>query len=193
MDSSSPEVTLLLRRWSAGDSVARAQLIPLVYDGLRELARRRLGGAPFESSLDTTELVHEAYLKLVDARHVELRDRANFLALASEVMRNLLVDRARARLAAKRGGGAKPSALDERQFVSDENPEVVADLDDALQRLAALNPRQSQLLQHRYFGGLTLEESAAATGVSLATAKRELRLARAWLALELEGDGEPLL
>ena len=193
MDSSSPEVTLLLRRWSAGDSVARAQLIPLVYDGLRELARRRLGGAPFESSLDTTELVHEAYLKLVDARHVELRDRANFLALASEVMRNLLVDRARARLAAKRGGGAKPSALDERQFVSDENPEVVADLDDALQRLAALNPRQSQLLQHRYFGGLTLEESAAATGVSLATAKRELRLARAWLALELEGEGEPLL
>jgi RNA polymerase sigma factor (TIGR02999 family) len=108
-------------------------------------------------------------------------------------MRNLLVDRARARLAAKRGGGARPSDLDEQQLVPDENLEVVADLDDALQRLAALNPRQSQLLQHRYFGGLTLEESAAATGVSLATAKRELRLARAWLALELKGEGEPLL
>ena len=196
MDSSSPEVTdvtLLLRRWSAGDSDARTQLIPLVYDGLRELARRRLGGAPFENSLDTTELVHEAYLRLVDARRVELRDRANFLALASEVMRNLLVDRARARLAAKRGGGARPVDLENHEPVSDEQLEVVADLDDALQRLAALNPRQSQLLQHRYFGGLTLEESAAATGVSLATAKRELRLARAWLALELKGEGEPLL
>jgi len=194
VDSSSSEVThvtLLLRRWSAGDSDARAQLIPLVYDGLRELARRRLGGAPFENSLDTTELVHEAYLKLVDARHVELRDRANFLALASEVMRNLLVDRARARLAAKRGGGAKPVDLERHELVSDETLETVADLDDALERLAKLNPRQSQLLQHRYFGGLTLEESAAATGVSLATAKRELRLARAWLALELKG--EPLL
>jgi len=191
MDSTPPEVTLLLRRWSAGDSDARTQLIPFVYDGLRELARRRLGGAPFESSLDTTELVHEAYLKLVDARHVELRDRANFLALASEVMRNLLVDRARARLAAKRGGGARPVDVDLSELVSDDNLEVVADLDDALQRLATLNPRQSQLLQHRYFGGLTLEESAAATGVSLATAKRELRLARAWLALELKD--EPLL
>lgn len=191
MDSTSPEVTLLLRRWSAGDSDARAQLIPFVYDGLRELARRRLGGAPFENSLDTTELVHEAYLKLVDARHVELRDRANFLALASEVMRNLLVDRARARLAAKRGGGAKPVDIEIHELVSDENLEVVTDLDEALQRLATLNPRQSQLLQYRYFGGLTLEESAAAMGVSLATAKRELRLARAWLALELEGEPLP--
>lgn len=191
MDSSPPEVTLLLRRWSAGDSDARAQLIPFVYDELRELARRRLGGAPFESSLDTTELVHEAYLKLVDARRVELRDRANFLALASEIMRNLLVDRARARLAAKRGGGARPVELENHALVSDENLEVVTDLDDALQRLATLNPRQSQLLQYRYFGGLTLEESATATGVSLATAKRELRLARAWLALELEGEPLP--
>ena len=188
MESSSPEVTLLLQRWSAGDASARTQLIPLVYDGLRELAHRRLGGAPFESSLDTTELVHEAYLRLVDARRVELRDRANFLALASEVMRNLLVDRARARLAAKRGGGVRPVDLDDLELVSEENLEAIADLDDALKRLASLQPRHEQLLQHRYFGGLTLEESAAATGVSLATAKRELRLARAWLALELKGE-----
>ena len=185
MDATPAEVTLLLRRWTAGDSDARAQLIPFVYDGLRELARRRLGGAPVESSLDTTELVHETYLKLVDARRVELKDRANFLALASEVMRNLLVDRARARLAAKRGGGARPVEFESHEFVADENLEVVTDLDEALQRLATLNPRQSQLLQHSYFGGLTLEESAAATGVSLATAKRELRLARAWGGLEV--------
>lgn len=188
MESSSSEVTVLLRRWSAGDECARDQLIPLVYDGLRELAHRRLGGAPFESSLDTTELVHEAYLRLLEARRLDLPDRANFLALASEVMRNLLVDRARARLAAKRGGGVIQLDLDEIEWVSDENLETVADLDDALKRLSKLQPRQGQLLQHRYFGGLTLEESAAAAGISLATAKRELRFARAWLALEIKGD-----
>jgi RNA polymerase sigma factor (TIGR02999 family) len=186
--SSSSEVTVLLRRWSAGDECARDQLIPLVYDGLRELAHRRLGGARFESSLNTTELVHEAYLRLVDARRLDLPDRANFLALASEVMRNLLVDRARARLAEKRGSGVIPLDFDEIEWVSDENLETVADLDDALKRLARFKPRQGQLLQHRYFGGLTLEESATATGVSLATAKRELRFARAWLALEIKGD-----
>ena len=188
MVTSSSEVTVLLRRWSAGDECARDQLMPLVYSGLRELAHRRLGAAPFENSLDTTELVHEAYLRLVDARRLDLPDSANFLALASEVMRNLLVDRARARLAAKRGGGGIPLDLDEYEWVSDENLETVADLDDALKRLATLKPRQGQLLQFRYFGGLTLEESAAAAGVSLATAKRELRFARAWLALEMKGD-----
>lgn len=188
MGSSSSDVTALLQRWSAGDESARDQLIPLVYDGLRELAHRRLRGASFESSLNTTELVHEAYLRLVDARRLDLPDRANFLALASEVMRNLLVDRARSRLAEKRGGGVMPLDLDEDEWVSDENIETVAELDDALKRLAELKPRQGQLLQHRYFGGLTLEESAAAIGVSLATAKRELRFARAWLALEFKGN-----
>lgn len=188
MVPSSFEVTVLLQRWSAGDASARDQLMPLVYDGLRELAHRRLAGAPFESSLDTTELVHEAYLRLVDARRVDLPGRANFLALASEVMRNLLVDRSRARLAAKRGGGVRPLEIDESEWVSDENLETIVELDEAIKRLAALKPRQGQLLQHRYFGGLTLEESASATGVSLATAKRELRFARAWLALELKGE-----
>ena len=186
--SSSSEVTVLLQRWSAGDESARDRLIPLVYDGLRELAHRRLGGAPVESSLDTTELVHEAYLRLVDARRVDLPHRANFLALASEVMRNLLVDRARARLAAKRGGGVRPSDLDDYELVAEESLETITDLDDALKRLATLKPRHGQLLQHRYFGGLTLEESARAIGVSLATAKRELRFARAWLARELKGE-----
>lgn len=188
MASASYEVTGLLRQWSAGDESARDRLIPLLYDRLRELAHRRLRSAPADNSLNTTELVHEAYIRLVDAPSVDLPDRAHFLALASEIMRNLLVDRARARLAAKRGGGMRPLDLDEFQWISDENLETVAELDDALNRLEGLSPRQGLLLQHRYFGGLTLEESATAIGVSLATAKRELRLARAWLALDLKGE-----
>jgi RNA polymerase sigma factor (TIGR02999 family) len=177
-----------LKRWSAGELQARDQLIPLVYDRLRRMAHERLRGQPGERSLSTTELVHEAYIRLVDAPTIDLPDRAHFLGLASQVMRNLLVDRARARAAAKRGGGKVAIHLDEALWVSDENLDRVAELDDALTRLAALSPRQGQLLQHRYFGGLSLEESAAALGVSLATVKRELRSARAWLALELRGD-----
>ena len=188
MASGSYEVTGLLRQWSAGDERARDRLIPLLYDRLRELAHRQLGGAPLDNSLNTTELVHEAYIRLVDAPRVDLPDRAHFLALASEIMRNLLVDRARAHLAAKRGGGVIPLDLDDFDWISDENLENVAVLDDALKRLERLSSRQGQLVQHRYFGGLTLEESAMATGVSLATAKRELRAARAWLALDLNGE-----
>jgi len=182
------DITGLLRRWNAGDERARDQLITLVYAQLRELAHRQLRGAPAEDSLNTTGLVHEAFLRLADAPQLELRDRAHFLALASGVMRNLLVDRVRARLAAKRGGGESPIELDESLWVPDEKLERVTELDHALTRLEALSPRQAELLQHRYFGGLSLEESATATGVSVATAKRELRLARAWLALELQGD-----
>ena len=188
MASASYEVTGLLRQWSAGDESARDRLIPLLYDRLRELAHQQLGGASVDNSLNTTELVHEAYIRLVDARRVDLPDRAHFLALASEIMRNLLVDRARARFAAKRGGGVRPLDLDEFEWISDESMESVAALDDALKRLERLSPRQGQLVQHRYFGGLTLEESATAIGVSLATAKRELRAARAWLALDLNGE-----
>ncbi len=183
--SAPSEVSGLLRRWSAGDERARDQLIPLVYDRLRELAHQRLRAGPSDNSLNTTGLVHEAYLRLVDASGVDLPDRAHFLALAAQIMRNLVVDRARARLAAKRGGGKTPLELREEFWISDGDGEAIMELDDALTRLKVLSPRRSQLLEHRYFGGLTLEETAAALGVSLATAKRELRLARAWLALEL--------
>ena len=182
------EVTGLLQQWSAGDASARDRLIPLVYDRLHELAHRRLSGAHADNSLNTTALVHEAYIRLVGAPRIELADRAHFLALASEIMRNLLVDRARARLTAKRGAGVRPLELDELADFSDENLESFAELDDALTRLAQLSPRQGRLLQYRYFGGLSLEESAAAEGVSLATTKRELRSARAWLAVDLKGD-----
>ena len=182
------EVTGLLKRWSAGDDRARDQLIPLVYDRLRELAHQRLRSASDENSLNTTGLVHEAYMNLVDAPRLDLPDRAHFLALVSEVMRNLLVDRARARMAAKRGSGVTPLELNETLWISDENLDNVAELHEALLRLEAVSPRQAVLLQHRYFGGLSLEESAAASGISLATTKRELRSARAWLALELRGE-----
>lgn len=186
MSSARSEVTLLLKRWTAGDVHARDQLIPLLYDRLRRLAHRRLRRAPGEHSLNTTALVHEAYLRLVNAPRVDLPDRAHFLALASEIMRNLLVDRARARAAAKRGGGKAPVELEEALWMSDEDLDNVTELHDALTRLEALSPRQSQLLQQHYFGGLTLEESAAALGVSPATAGRDLRSARAWLAFALK-------
>ncbi len=188
MASVPSEVTGLLKRWSAGDEHARDQLIPLVYERLRELAHQRLRGAPAENSLNTTGLVHEAYIRLVDAPRLDLPDRAHFLALASEVMRNLLVDRARARMAAKRGTGETPLELNETLWISDDNLDSVAELHDALLRLEAVSPRQSLLLQHRYSGGLSLEESATAVRISLATAKRELRSARAWLALDLRGE-----
>src|SRR5437764_3202015 len=183
------EVTGLLRQWSAGDASARDRLIPLVYDRLRQLAHGRLGKAA-DNSLNTTALVHEAYIRLVGAPRMDLPDRAHFLALASQIMRNLLVDRARARTTARRGGDRTRLQLEETLWVSDEDLDTVTELDEALTRLEGLNPRQSQLLLHRYFGGLSLSETAAAIGVSLATAKRELRSARAWLALEL--TGEPL-
>jgi RNA polymerase sigma factor (TIGR02999 family) len=182
------EITRLLHRWTEGDADARDELVPLVYDRLRQLARQRLRYTPGDHSLDTTALVHEAYIRLVDVQRVDLRDRASFLALASRVMRNLLVDHARARYAAKRGGGKPPLPLDEALAMSDQQLDLISDLDAALQRLERLNPRQSTLLEQRYFGGLSTEEAAQALGVSVATVKRDLRSARAWLALELRGD-----
>ncbi len=188
MVTTSGDITDLLKRWSAGDERARDQLIPLVYQRLHELAHQRLRAAPGENSLNTTGLVHEAYLRLAAASGLDLPDRAHFFGLASEVMRNLLVDRARSHMAAKHGSGQPTLELQEAFAISDEQSDRVLELDEALKRLDTLSPRQGQLLQHRYFGGLTLEESARASGVSLATAKRELRSARAWLALELKGE-----
>jgi RNA polymerase sigma factor (TIGR02999 family) len=177
----------LLRRWSAGDEEALDQLIPLVYERMRQLAHQRLRGEP-GGSLNTTALVHEAYLKLVDSPQPNIRDHGHFLALASRVMRRLLVDHARARNALKRGAGNSPLELDEMLWMPDEDLDTVTELDVALHRLEAMNARQSQILEQRYFGGLTLEETATALDMSLATVKRELRSARAWLAAELRGE-----
>jgi RNA polymerase sigma factor (TIGR02999 family) len=188
MPPATSEITGLLHRWGEGDADAFDHLVPLIYDRLRQLAHQRRRGDP-GATLDTTGLVHEAYLKLADAPQADLRDRNHFLALASRVMRNLLADHARARRAAKRGGGAAPLPLvDQAAWLPDEDLDAVTALDDALVRLEALDARQSRILEQRYFGGLSLEETAAALGVSLATVKRELRSARAWLAAELVGE-----
>ena len=181
------EVTGLLRAWGDGDHDALDRLVPLVYAHLRDLAHRHLVGEPGFISVNTTALVHEAYIRLVGIHSARFRDRAHFLAMASRSMRRILVDHARARTAAKRGAGAVVVDLREDLMVSDVQTAAVTELDAALVRLAALDERQARILEQRYFGGLSLEETAEATGVSLATVKRELRFARAWLAAELGG------
>lgn len=181
-------ISALLQQWGAGHREAFDTLIPLVYDRLREIARHRLRIAP-GASVDTTGLVHEAYLKLADSEQLHLRDRAHFLSFSSRVMRNVLTDRARARQAEKRGGTVEHVALvDDVMWLADDETDAVAALDDALRRLQAISPRQMQILEQRFFGGLSLDETALALGVSLATVKRELRSARAWLAADLAGD-----
>ena len=183
----SADITVLLRRWEDGDAAALDQLMPLMYERLRQLARQRLRSEP-DTSLNTTALVHEAYLKLIESPGVRVQDRGHFLGLASRVMRHLLVDHARTRKAEKRGLGITPLELDEVTWIPDDAVEPIMELDEALQRLAAIDERRSRILEQRYFGGLSLEETAESLNVSLATVKRELRSARAWLAIELKRD-----
>ena len=158
-----------------------------MYERLRQLARQRLRSEP-DASLNTTSLVHEAYLRLVDSPAIRVQNRGHFLGLASRVMRHLLVDHARSRRATKRGLGVAPLQLDEADWIPDDAVEPIIELDLALECLASLDERRSRILEQRYFGGLSLEETAEALNVSLATVKRELRAARAWLAVELRRD-----
>jgi RNA polymerase sigma factor (TIGR02999 family) len=188
MQPSSADLTRLLQRWSDGERGAFDELVPLVYERLHHLAHQRLRHERDAHSLNSTALVHEAYLKLADAQQLRFRDRAHFLALASRVMRRLLVEHARARQAAKRGGGTPVLQLDEALHLPEERAVALTELDEALKRLEAVDPRRSRILEHRYFGGLSLEETAEVLGVSLATVKRDLRFARAWLAAELGGE-----
>ena len=188
MSADPSQITQLLRRWSEGDQDALDQAMPMLYEQLRQLAHQRRRSQPQERSLNTTGLVHEAYLKLAAGPHASLRDRHHFLAIASRVMRNLLVDHARARHAAKRGGGADVLELRDDVWISSVDLEAVTVLDDALKKLEAADARQSCILEHRYFGGLSIEEIAAVLGLSPTTVKRELRSARAWLASELGGE-----
>lgn len=186
MPPSAPSnITLLLREWSRGDADALNRLMPLLYAELRQLAHQRLRREPQNRMLNTTGLVHDAYIKLLDLRHAQFGDRSHFLAMASRVMRRLLVDQARARCAAKRGGGAEMVELDEALWMAEPQAEGLANLDDALCRLEALDARRGRMVELRYFGGLSLDETAEALGVSVATVKRELRFVHAWLATEL--------
>jgi RNA polymerase sigma factor (TIGR02999 family) len=182
-------VTRLLLEWSDGDQEALTRLMPLVYDELRSIARQYLRRERADHTLQPTAVAHEAYLRLVDQRRVRWRNRAHFFAVAAQLMRRILVDHARSHAAAKRGGGVRPLTLD-----AGGEPSVMRDLDvlaldETLARLKALDPRQEQLLELRFFGGLSVEESAEVMGISTATVKREWRTAKAWLYRELGGSG----
>ena len=174
------EVTQLLEQARAGDPDALERLVPLVYDELRALARRQRQRRGADETLNTTALVHEAYEKLARGNGA-YADRHHFFRVASRVMRSVIVDHARAARAQKRGGDARPLALDEERLVPAERAEEVLALDEALDRLAALSPRQGEVVQLRYFVGLTIPETADVLGVSPATVKREWTVARAWL------------
>jgi RNA polymerase sigma factor (TIGR02999 family) len=191
MQPTSTEFADLLERWNDGDAAAFEQLVPIVYDGLRQVAHGRRRRERSDLSLNTTALVHEAYLKLAGLRQTRIRDRAHFMAMASRVMRRLLVDHARARKAGTRGGDLPYAELADDIGVTDENASRVTDLNEALEQLEAVDGRLSRVLEQRYFGGLTLKETAEALGVSLATVKRDLQYARAWLATRFE-EGPPL-
>lgn len=188
-DGASGTISLLLERAAAGDERALDRVFALTYTELHRLARlvrRATPGAP-GATLSSTALVHEAYLKLVPAAEREWRGRAHFFALAARAMRQVLVSAARARLAAKRGGDDEvPVTLDESALSAPPRPERLLALDEALDRLAALNPRQAQIVECRYFAGLTAEETADLLGVSEPTVHRDWRSARAWLAGELD-------
>ena len=186
----SPDVTALLLAWGRGDQSAAELLVPAVYEELRRQAERAMRREGGEHTLQATALVHESYLRLVDQRRVEWRNRAHFFAIASTVMRRVLVDHARARLTAKRGGGAFPVSLAGAEPATPEGTDEadLLALHEALEKLAALDPDQARLVELRYFGGLTIEETAEALSVSPATVKREWVLARAWLRRELSSS-----
>jgi RNA polymerase sigma factor (TIGR02999 family) len=178
---SSHEVTELLQAWGGGDLEARDRLMPLVYHELRRRAAAYLRREARDHTLQPTALVHEAYLRLVDQRRVAWQNRAQFFGIASQMMRRILVDRARARRMAKRSGRWARVTLDERTAVARPAEVDVLDLDAALTRLAEFDPRKSQIAELRFFGGLSLDETGQLLGISLATVERDWQAARAWL------------
>jgi RNA polymerase sigma factor, TIGR02999 family len=180
--------TDLIETAEAGDENALNQLIPLVYDELRALAHRRLAGEQRQDSLQTTALVHEVYLRLVDDTRVTERGRSYFFAAVSRAMRQILVDRARRRLALKRGEDAEVVTLDDDQAAVDSYAVHLVDLDEALHRLAECSPRHAQVVELRYFAGLSVEQTADALAVSPRTVKSDWAMARAWLFSELGAE-----
>jgi RNA polymerase sigma factor (TIGR02999 family) len=180
------QVTQLLLDWSDGDKAALDKLMPLVYQELRRLARYYMRRERAGHTLQTTALVNEAYLRLVDYKRMRWQDRAHFLAVAAQAMRRILIEHARSRQSARRGGAeARKVSLDEAAVLADEQAAEMIALDDALTSLAALDPRKGRVVELRYFGGLEIEETAEVLGISPATVKREWSTARLWLHREI--------
>jgi RNA polymerase sigma factor (TIGR02999 family) len=185
MNEACSETTLLLRAWAGGDQDALDQLTPRVYDELRRIAGRFMQDERPGRTIQTTALVHEAYLKLVDVSQVDWQHRAHFFAIAAQIMRRILLDRARRRVAAKRGGAAQKLNLDEAPDVGSGRAREIIALDDALTALAKIDPRKARVIELRFFAGLTVEETAEVVQVSSVTVMRDWKLARAWLLAEL--------
>ena len=181
------EVTELLRRWSGGDVAARESLVPLVYDELRRLARYYLASQRSDHTLQSTAIVHEAYLRLAGRDNVHWENRSHFFAVAAQLMRRILVDHARKRNAAKRGGAQLTLLVDEAVEPSSQRELDLVALDDALKALAELDERQSRIVELRFFGGLSIEDTSRLLEISPATVKREWSTARAWLYEEISG------
>lgn len=189
MHTPSPhEITALLRAWSDGDSQALVRLTPLVYEQLHRSARRYMARERSDHTLQTTALINEVYMRLVDLGNVSWHDRAHFFAVCARLMRRILTDFARSRAYLKRGGGAPRFSFDEKLYMSCEpTPNLVA-LDDALTALAAVDERKSHVVELRFFGGLTVEEAAEVLKVSEETVKRDWKLAKLWLLRELSAE-----
>jgi RNA polymerase sigma factor (TIGR02999 family) len=189
--TASCEITALLRAWSQGDEGALGSLIPLVDRELRRIAKRRLGAKRSDPVLDTTALVNEAYLRLIDRKQSSWQDRAHFFAVCAKIMRRILIDHARARRTAKRGGGAPQISLNEALPVASEQVSDLAAIDEALESLTRIDGRKGRVVELRFFGGLTNEETAEVLKVSPETVRRDWRLAKAWLLRELGGTQTP--
>jgi RNA polymerase sigma factor (TIGR02999 family) len=188
--SSRGEVTELLLAWGAGRHSALDQLVPLIYPELRRLAHSYMRGERPDHTLQTAAVINEAYLRLVDCARVQWRDRAHFLAVSAQLMRRVLVDYARSRQYQKRGAGERPVPVDAALDLHRTRGRELVKLDDALSALAKLHPRKAQVVEMRFFGGLTIEESAEALGVSRDTVIRDWQIARVWLHRALEGRGQ---
>jgi RNA polymerase sigma-70 factor (ECF subfamily) len=187
MTTKTDSVTQLLVAWSDGDQAALDQLVPLVHEELRRLARSYMRGERSGHTLQTTALVNEAYLRLIDQKHVRWQNRAHFLAIAAQLMRRILVDYARRRQYQKRGAGAMQVSLAEAEALADErSPDLVA-LDEALLGLAEIDPRRSRVVELRFFGGLNIEETAEILKVSPTTVERDWTTAKAWLYQRMNG------
>jgi RNA polymerase sigma factor (TIGR02999 family) len=187
-EASLNEVTLLLRAWGEGDALALDRLAPIIYQELHRIARGYMARERPNHTLQTTALVNEAYVRLIDVRRVSWQDRAHFFAVCARAMRRILVDHARSRGYQKRGGGQEALQLDEAMTVDGSPGAGILELDEALNRLAEIDPRKGQVVEMRFFGGLTVEETAEALKISPETVMRDWKLARAWLYRELSAD-----